>query len=393
MSSASLKIEGPRNPEPKEYASLLYFLNQSYDFSDMRWFENDTSFFYGTKPEQLKNKWLLKCGETFASHVGVFPFVAKVNGQSLKVAGIGSVATHPEYRNRGLMRKLMAHVGKQLVTEGYDLSILWGERALYEHFDYERGVFQDRFSFNRRFFKPLPLGKSIRPLKPTDWEDLKKLFCHHEFHTERIVDYFKTLHRRFNRGIPEPIWVMEKAGKIIAYVIVFKINEGYEVAEWGGEVKNVTDLIASVLPKPSTGNVWISIYPGCELYHWALENHESQIRTPNTCMVKILNLGKVLKAFESQLQERYESHALRNFGSLSLHLPGQKKVTLTFGNELKVETGETKGKAITLTQSQCVRLLFGGTWPSYELKLKDFELELLDSLFPLEWYWWRSDWI
>ena len=193
-------------------------------------------------------------------------------------------------------------------------------------------------------------------------------------------------------GVPSAR-VMEKAGKVVAYVIVFKINEGYEVAEWGGEVKNVIDLIASVLPKPSTGIVWISIYPGCELYRWALDHHEGQVRTPTSCMVKILNLGKVLKAFESQLQARYESHSLRNLGSLSLQLPGQEKVTLNFGRKLQVETGVKNGKPLMLTQSQCIRLLFGGTSPSYELKLKDFELELLDSLFPLEWYWWRSDWI
>ncbi len=393
MSPTSLKLDGPRNPHSKEYASLLYFLSQAYGFSDLRWFENDTSFFYGTRPDQLKTKWVLKSGDQFASHVGIFPFTAMVDGRPIKVAGIGSVATHPEYRGRGLMKKLMNHVDKQMVEEGYDLSILWGERSLYQPLGYERGLFQDRFSFNRRFLKPLPVGKSIRPVKSGDWANLQKLFVRHPFHTERNVDYFKTLHRRFNRGIPEPIWVMEKAGKITAYVIVFKINEGYEVAEWGGDTKAVIDLIASVLPKPSTGNVWISIYPGCELYRWALDHHESQARMPGSCMVKILNLGKVLKAFESQLQERYENLSLRNLGSLSLQLPDQEKVTLNFGKKLVIEMGGKNGKPLMLTQSQCVRMLFGGTSPSYELKSKNMELELLDSLFPLEWYWWRSDWI
>jgi predicted acetyltransferase len=317
-----------------------------------------------------------------------------VDGRSLKVAGIGSVATHPNFRKRGLMTRLMKYVDGQMVKEGYDLSILWGDRSRYGHFDYERGLFQDRFCFNRKFLKPLTLGKNIRPVKPTDWNAIHKLFGKHPFHTARHLDYFKALHRRFDRGLPDPIWVMEKSGKVIAYVIVFKSNEGgYELAEWGGEAKPVVDLLASVLPKPSMGNVWATIYPGCDLYQWALQHHETQIKTTQTNMIKIFNLGRVLKAFEPQLQKRYENHAVRNLGSLTLQLERQEKVTITFGKNLKVESGGKGNKPIALTQAQCVRLLFGCAAPSHELRLKDLEVESLDPLFPLEWYWWRSDWI
>ncbi len=394
MASKSFKVEGPRNPTPKEYASLLYFLSQAYGFSDLRWFENDTSFFYGTRPDQLKTKWVLKSGDQFASHVGIFPFTAVVDGRPLKVAGIGSVATHPNFRKRGLMTRLMKHVDGQMAKDGYDLSILWGNRARYNHFGFERGVFQDRFAFNRKFFKPLPMGKQIRPVKPSDWNAIHKLFQKHPFNTERSVEYLKALHRRFDRGLPDPIWVMEKSGKVIAYVIVFKSNEGgYELAEWGGEAKPVVDLLSSVLPKPNAGIVWASIYPGCDLYQWALQNHEDQVKTNQTTMVKIFDLAKVLKAFEFQLQKRYENQSSRNLGSLTLQLERQEKVTITFGKNLQVESGGKGSKPIVLTQAQCVRLLFGCGSPSRELRLKDLEVELLDSLFPLEWYWWRSDWI
>src|SRR5437016_2427040 len=119
MASTALKIEGPWHPTAKEYPALLKFLSQCYGFSDPQWFENDTAFFFGTKPEQLKTKWILKSGGRIASHVGLFPFTAVVEGRKLKVAGIGAVATHPDFRGRGLMKRLMDHVEKEIARQDF----------------------------------------------------------------------------------------------------------------------------------------------------------------------------------------------------------------------------------------------------------------------------------
>ncbi len=393
MKISELKMEGPRHPTVKEYPAFLYFLSQAYGFSDLRWFENDTSFFYGTRPDQLKTKWAFKAGNQFASHVGLFPFVSLVEGRKLKIGGIGSVATHPDFRGRGLMKRLMEYVDGQMAKDGYDLGLLWGERALYRPFGYERGVFQDRFSFNRKLLKTASAGKGVRPAKTSDGPSIQRLYLKHSFRTERSGDYFKALYRRFNRGIVDPVWVLEKSGKVAAYVIVFKMSDSFEMAEWGGAAKDVASLLISVLHKQTTDTLWASIYPGSDLYPWALQNHDNQTKTTSSCMVKVFNLGKVLKAFEPQLQRRYEKGVSKISGSVTLSLENQEKVKISLGRKLQIEAGGRGDQPISLTQAQCVRLLFGGGRPSEELGLQGPAAGLLDSLFPLQWYWWRSDWI
>src|SRR5579859_2243093 len=90
-------LEGPRHPTASEYPAFLKFLSFSYGYTPFNWFENYNSHFYCPKPEQLKLKWVLKSDRRFVSHVGIFPFTAWVEGRPLKVAGIGGVATHPDF--------------------------------------------------------------------------------------------------------------------------------------------------------------------------------------------------------------------------------------------------------------------------------------------------------
>jgi GNAT superfamily N-acetyltransferase len=394
MNSTNPKIEGPRHPTPKEYPNFLQFLSQCYGFSDPRWFENDTSYFFGTKPSQLATKWTLKSNGQFTSHVGIFPFVSMVDGRRLKVAGIGSVATHPEFRGRGLMKRLMQHVETRIEKEGFDLSILWGERSLYRPYGYDRGLYLDRFSFKKRTLKYSVLNKGVRPLKPADWPSVQKLFSKHPFRSERTPDYTKSLRLRFGRDLSEPVWVVEESGKIKAYVIVFKGGaDGLEAAEWGGEAEDVICLLATVLQNTVMEWLTVPIYPGCDFYAWARENNDNQVRANGSCMIKILNLGKILKVFEPQLKKRYEKMGFSLRRSILFQVEGEQNAGLVLGRNLQVLPGIQKGVRVSLSHEECVRLLFGWGRPSEVLGNKTDGVEFLDLLFPLQWYWWRSDWV
>lgn len=66
------------------------------------------------------------------------PSEVTVAGRRLRVAGIGSVATHLNERGSGLMRQLMEQALREMEEEGTDLSALGGLRQRYQYYGYDR---------------------------------------------------------------------------------------------------------------------------------------------------------------------------------------------------------------------------------------------------------------
>ncbi|GAA0136786.1 hypothetical protein YSY43_36270 [Paenibacillus sp. YSY-4.3] len=68
--------------------------------------------------------WVAVVDGAIASTVQVFPYICRVEEVTLKVAGIGSVATKPEYRGQGLGLQILQKLTEWMAQEGYDLSLL-----------------------------------------------------------------------------------------------------------------------------------------------------------------------------------------------------------------------------------------------------------------------------
>lgn len=395
MKSSPGTIEGPLHPTPREYPLFLKFLTRCYGFTDPRWFENDTRYFFGTQPSQLKTKWALKCGHRFAAHVGIFPFIAIINGRPLKVAGIGAVATDPDFRGQGLMKKLMDHIDNQMVQDGFDLSVLWGERGLYQQYGYERALYLDQFTFLKRQLKYFAAPRNIRRARPGETSALQRLFLQHPLRAQRNAAYTASVLHRFRQYLPDPAWVLEEKGKLSAYAVFGKPwGGGLEAAEWGGKTEDVACLFSTVLQNRPEDSFTANIPAGSGLYDWALENCANQVRTCHSCMMKPLNLAGILKAFEPQLQGRYKNLGFVARKAFSLKLEDGKSTGLEMGAKLRVVPKPFKGVPLNLSLSEGARLLFGAGRPSEWLKdCTPSDTAILDSLFPLQWYWWRSDWI
>ncbi|HVZ81866.1 MAG TPA: GNAT family N-acetyltransferase [bacterium] len=389
---------GPLHPTARNYRSFLKFLSDSYGFQDPRWFEKDAPAFFGTRPAQLATKWALMADGRFAAHVGLFPFEARIEGRPLRVAGIGAVATHPSHRGQGLMKRLMDHVADVLQDDGYALSILWGERDLYRPYGYERGLFLDQFTFQRRNLTYFAVPGKVRPAASRDLPAIERLYNAHPFRIRRGPVQAASCFHRFDRPSERPVRVLEEKGKVTAYSVFWrpasfwkKGSGPLDVAEWGGAAEDLACLWASVLQGDREASLTATIHPGGDLYDWARENCSSQVRTGQSCMLKVLDLHSVLKAFEPQLQRRYEALGTSMGRTLWFRSPGGS-AGLECGRRLRVLKGSREG-AIPLSAEGTVRLLFGAGRPSSTLKDLGLHAGWLDGLFPLDWYWWRSEWI
>ncbi|GMA65180.1 GNAT family N-acetyltransferase [Alicyclobacillus fastidiosus] len=76
----------------------LVFSNESREFFQER-LDFDTHYADETT-------WIAKVDGVIASAIQIFPYRARLENLELLVGGIGSVATHPEYRGRGLAQEI-----------------------------------------------------------------------------------------------------------------------------------------------------------------------------------------------------------------------------------------------------------------------------------------------
>jgi len=104
-----------------------------------------------------------------------------LRGARLRAAGIGSVATHPDYRCRGLATALLRDTLALLLREGYHLSFLGTEvaPAFYERLGW-RTVLQPSHGAPAAEAAALPVeqaGLTIRPFAPSDLATVASIYA------------------------------------------------------------------------------------------------------------------------------------------------------------------------------------------------------------------------
>ncbi len=113
-------------------------------------------------------------GEKMIHHWGVWGYRMWVETVQLKVAGIGAVVTHPEYRKIGLMHQAADASFAAMTQDGYDLSILRGRH--YVKMGYARAW---NYVTYRLKLEELPQAASLpayRPLDPAQVGEMDALY-------------------------------------------------------------------------------------------------------------------------------------------------------------------------------------------------------------------------
>lgn len=69
------------------------------------------------------------------------PWQIDLEGVRLKAAQLEMVLSHPEYRNRGLVRVLISQFLEDVAAEDYDMSFIWGIPYYYRQYGYSYGLY------------------------------------------------------------------------------------------------------------------------------------------------------------------------------------------------------------------------------------------------------------
>ena len=160
-------------------------------------------------------------GEQVIHHWGVWGYQMRLESVQLKVAGIGAVVTHPDYRKQGWMHRA-AHASFAAMREaGYDLSILRGRH--YVKMGYARAWNYVTYRLKLAELPAVGDFKPYQPLQPEQVAEMDALYnqTHAGFTGTAIRPTFRKRH-------PDDIGVyawFDEGGKLEGYIRAFPAEE------------------------------------------------------------------------------------------------------------------------------------------------------------------------
>lgn len=151
-----------------------------------------------------------------------------IGGVTLKVAEMGCVATLPEYRHHGLIRRLVEEYHRQVADQEYDLSVIEGIPYFYRQFGYEYSLPHGHETKIR--FDQLPdfeVASTIRRFTDNDTAEAMRLLSESQrrfyIHLIRNRDIWELQTKTgFAGGSRFEAYVVEEEGTVIAY---FRVGE------------------------------------------------------------------------------------------------------------------------------------------------------------------------
>lgn len=183
------------------------------------------------------------------ANVSMFSMPMMVGGERIKAAGIQSVMTHPNYRNKGFMKKLFGEV-LQKIDEEYNYSFLFTETPeLYTPFGFK--VVKEYIA-TMQYEKSEQRLSSIRKLDFFDEKNVQLIKDIFE-NKERLSRVFAPLHYQssfylnmYDEKWNKKLYFSEELNAILVYEIEEGVLKLYGVIS---ELMPILDELCAVIPE------------------------------------------------------------------------------------------------------------------------------------------------
>jgi len=206
------------------------------------------------------------------SQIGITHSQVSVYGSHLRVASIGGVCTHPDYRGQGLATRLLDYCVRKLTAEGARLVLISGIRGLYtragcvtaqefEYIDLRTRISRINGSTSR-------INRlRVRPATEADVFLCARLYQTEPIHFVRRVEEFAELLRQRERARRAEDWIVVLAGQPVAYLFT-GIPREYrrekdagvrEVVEYAGGRVALVGALAEVMTRLELRELRLSV--------------------------------------------------------------------------------------------------------------------------------------
>jgi predicted N-acetyltransferase YhbS len=374
-------MDQPRPARQGEFAELMDFIDLVFRPGQKGRFilQRQYPHLYQNRPEYLKRHLLLCDQGRLVGSLAIHPLRLRLEEARVMAGGIGVVGTHPERRGEGLMSRLLEEAIARMQRQGYALSILGGDRQRYGWFGWENGGVRHLFELTlRQLGRPSPAEHRlpVRRLEPERGicRKLQALAQARAYGVERRPGELPAIFRRNGRHL----WGCQ-VGRRFAYLVLggpHRQARPYErIDEAGGDPELVISMVRVLMRRYGCPRLVAIAGPNPEEAELFLAHSASWSRTTDL-MIKILDLGKLLKALHPLLRRRAQAAGIR----------GAFHFSTGDGSPMaKLELGRGRLYRVKMSQRELVHLFFGAlplgqVWPAQGA------LKVLGRILPLPLY-------
>ncbi|MCK6445894.1 MAG: GNAT family N-acetyltransferase [Planctomycetes bacterium] len=164
-----------------------------------------------------------------------------IGAERLRVGLIGSVATDPAERGRGLATEVLARAERELARDGAVIALLWADDAeFYRRRGWREFASELDFAFDADAIARLPRRGTIRRAAPDDEGALHRLYQRHRARIERTEDETRALLR-----VPGmETLVLHEDRDVRAYACLGRgADFEHTIHEWAGGPDDVLALV------------------------------------------------------------------------------------------------------------------------------------------------------
>jgi|688.fasta_scaffold01508_16 GNAT superfamily N-acetyltransferase len=192
------------------------------------------------------------------STCAILPRTLIAGRERILIGMIGSVATDPHWRNRGLAGRVLSAAERELQARGAVLAILWADDARF----YERRGWRFFGCEVDAVLKPgimpnLPAAKGVRPMQPHDAAAVHELYLQHRARVDRSLEETRLL-----LACPGmEVLICEDGVDVLAYACLGRGGDMENVVhEWGGDPRAVGMILRRLIELRRTCGIEDDLY-------------------------------------------------------------------------------------------------------------------------------------
>lgn len=323
------------------------------------------------------------------THWGVWDHRIRIGSSTVRMAGIGAVATHGRYRRRGLMDRTARRGLARIAESGYDMTLLFGRADYYERFGYVRAWSERTYVVDLADLPAQPPAVRSRKFALRHRDDLARLYNREHAHLTGTAVRPTYEHCRYANQWDGYLW--SDGERPAGYVIFAEFRGRLEVLECVGDCEQALRVIARQAKRRGYDQVhFLTLHrdhPLTRRLRWGTCRIETLHRRSGGAMVRTVNLDSTVRRMAPELAKRLKRSDLADWtGTLRL-ADAHQTVDLRIQRG-KLRIADADGRARHAVRGGELAQLFIGTADPMEiaeiapLRLTGDAKKLLPALFP-----------
>ncbi len=280
------------------------------------WIDHCRAGYIDHSPYDWSASSIGRLGGRLLTHWGVWGYRMRIGSATIRVAGIGAVATHARYRSRGFMARTAQTGLRRIRGRGYDMSILFGRPDFYERFGYVRAWSEQTHIVKVSDLPDKPPAARPRKFALRHRDDLAKLYnrAHARLTGTAVRPTYSRC--RYHDHWDGYLWT-DADGRATGYIIVAEFQGRFEMIDCVGDDEQVLRVIARQAGRRGYDTVHFPSlhheHPLARRLRWGDSRVETRHRHSGGAMVRTVNLPATLKRLAPELSRRLKRSPLRNW--------------------------------------------------------------------------------